>query len=230
MRPFVARPRTDRGHLRRLPPERRASRTRWGRTTSSPPTRAASSASSRATGSSTSSAAAAARARSTSRRSRAPSTAPARATVPSPRAAPALQRPRAVRDRRRHGLRDDRRADERHRLGPLPQADRGGRLHGRRRGRARAGARRREPARREHGRRPARVGAGDDDVPERDRDRAGGRADPDHGRQLAVLGARGRAEVRPGQGRRQLDQPQGGRGGVPRAGAAWSAATAPAWS
>ena len=85
--------------------------------------------------------------------------------------------------------------------------------------RARAGPRRRKPARREHGRRPARRRAGDDDVPEPARDRAGGRSDPDHGRQLPLLGARGRAEVRPGQGDRQLDQPQGGRGVVPRAGA-----------
>ncbi len=137
---------------------------------------------------------------------------------PDPGAAPSFQRPGAVRDRRRHGLRDDRRAHERHGLRPLPQADRGGRLHGRRRGRGRAGARRGQPARREHGRRPARVGAGDDDVPERDRDRAGGGADPDHGRQLAALSAGGRAQVRPGQGRGQLDQPQGGRGGVPRPG------------
>ena len=64
-----------------------------------------------------------------------------------------------------------------------------GRLPGGDRGRAGAGARRREPARREHGRRPARVGAGDDDVPERGRHRAGGRPAADHGRQLALVGA-----------------------------------------
>ena len=63
----------------------------------------------------------------------------------------------------------------------------------RRRRRARAGARRREPARREHGRRPARGRGGDAHVPERDRDRARGRAAADHGRQLEVVGARGRA-------------------------------------
>ena len=142
----------------------------------------------------------------------------------------ALQRPGAVRDRPRHRLRDDRRAHERDRLGALPPADRGGRLPGRGRRRARAGARRRQHPRRQHGRRPARRRAGDDDVPQPARDRARGRADPDHGRQLALLGARGGPQVRAGQGDRQLDQPQGGRGDVPRAGARGSAATAPASS
>ena len=96
-----------------------------------------------------------------------------------------VQRPGAVRDRPGHRLRDDRRAHQRHRLGAVPPADRGRRLPGRGRRRARAGARRRQPARREHGRRPARQRAGDDHVPEPDRDRARGRPDPDHGRQLA---------------------------------------------
>ena len=41
---------------------------------------------------------------------------------------------------------------------------------------------------------------------------------------------RGRPEVRAGEGGRQLDQPQGGRGAVPRAGAPRSATTAPASS
>ena len=110
-----------------------------------------------------------------------------RAHVPDAPRAAALQRPRAVRDRPGHRLRHDRRADERHRLGALPPPDRGGRLPGRGRRRARAGARRRQPPRREHGRRPARRRAGDDDVPQPDRDRARGRADPDHGRQLALV-------------------------------------------
>ena len=48
-----------------------------------------------------------------------------------------LQRPRAVRDRPRHRLRDDRRADQRHRLGAVPPARRGGRLR-RARSRSRA--------------------------------------------------------------------------------------------
>ena len=76
------------------------------------------------------------------------------------------------------GLRADRRAHERHRLGALPPPDRGRRLHRRRRGRARAGARRRERPRRQHGRRPARERGGDAHLPERDRDRARGRALP----------------------------------------------------
>ncbi len=85
---------------------------------------------------------------------------------------------------------------------------------------ARAGPRRREPARRQHGRRPARQRAGDDHVPEPDRHRARGRPHPDHGRQFQVDCPGGRAEVRAGQGSRQLHQPQGGRGALPRAGTA----------
>ena len=127
-------------------------------------------------------------------------------------------------------LHADRRADEHHRLGPLPPPRRVGRLPGGGRRRARAGARRRQPPRREHGRRPARRRAGDDDLPQPRGDRARGGADPDHGRQLALVGARGRPQVRPGEGRRQLALAEGGGGGVPRAGAARSAATAPASS
>ena len=47
--------------------------------------------------------------------------------------------------------------------------------------------------------------AGDDDVPEPHRDRAGGGAAADHGRQLALERARGRPQVPAGQGHRQLD-------------------------
>ena len=86
-------------------------------------------------------------------------------------------------------------------------------------GRARPGARRRQPAGREHGRRPPRLGGGDGQVPEPHRDRARDRAHPDHGRQLEVDRARGRPQVPAGQGRVQLDQPQGRRGGIPRQGA-----------
>ena len=57
-------------------------------------------------------------------------------------------------------------------------------------------------------------------VPQPRRDRARDRARADHGRQLEVVGDRGRPQVRAGQGDRQLDQPEGGRGGVPRARAA----------
>ena len=45
-----------------------------------------------------------------------------------------------------------------------------------------------------------------------------------------VVGDRGRAALRAGQAGRQLDQPQGGRGGLPRQGRAPRAATAPRWS
>ena len=85
-------------------------------------------ASSRATASSTSSAAAAARRPSTSGRSWTLTRGLSPTTCPGEAPGAALQRPRAVRDRPGHGLRDDRRADERHRLGALPPARRGGRL------------------------------------------------------------------------------------------------------
>ncbi len=117
----------------------------------------------------------------------------------------ALLRARSVHDPAGHGLRRRRRAHERDRLGEVPAAHRGERLPGRGRGRARAGARRGEPARREHGRGPARRRGGDDDVPQPPRDRAGGRAPADHGRQLALLRARGRAPLPAGEGSRQLD-------------------------
>ena len=54
------------------------------------------------------------------------------------------------------------------------------------------------------------------DVPELHRDRAGDRARADHDRQLEVVGASRRPEVRAGQGGRQLDQPEGRRGRLPR--------------
>ena len=139
----------------------------------------------------------------------------------APGAAPhALERPRAVRDRPRHRVRPDRRAHERHRVVALPDARRVRRLRGGGRGGARAGSGRRERARREHGRRPARQRSGDAEVPERDRDRARGRPAARDGGQLALERPRGRAAVDPGQGDRQLDQPQGGRGALPRAGEA----------
>ena len=98
-------------------------------------------------------------------------------------------------------------------------ACRRGRLRGGARGRARAGRERRADHRREHGRRPARRRAGDDDVPAAGRVRAGYRAGAGDDRLVEVERDRGRAEVRAGQGDRQLDQPQGGRGAVPRVGA-----------
>ena len=87
----------------------------------------------------------------------------------------------------------------------------------------RAGPRRREHDRRQHGRRHARLRAGHDHVPELHRDRAGDRARAGHDRQLEMVGHRGRAEVRAGQGRRQLDQPEGRRSGLPAQGAAGQA-------
>ena len=115
-----------------------------------------------------------------------------------------LQRPRAVRDHAGDELRDDRRAHERHRVGALPPADRGRRVPGGAQGRPRAGARRREPPRREHGRGPARRRPGDDDLPQPVA------TEPEVARlpimvdssRWSVLEAG--PEVPPGQGRREL--------------------------
>ena len=112
-------------------------------------------------------------------------------------------------------LPDDRRADQRHRLAEVRAADQGGRLRHRDRSGARAGARRRQPHRRQHGRRHARLRAGDDALPELHRHRAGHRARAVHDRQLEVVGDPGGPEVRAGQGRRQLDQPERRRGRLP---------------
>ena len=136
---------------------------------------------------------------------------------PGARRADALERARAVRDRPRHGFRDDRRADERDGLRAVPLARRGGRSRGSGRSRDRAGPQRRERARRQHGRRPARRRADDDALPQPARHRARGSAAADHGRQLPVGGPRGGAALPPGQGHRQLDLAEGGGGAVPRA-------------
>ena len=131
-----------------------------------------------------------------------------------------VQRPRAVRRPARHRVRDGGRTPEHHGLEEVPASDRERRLPGGGGRRARTGPERREPARREHGHRPARRAAGDDDVPEPPGNGAGGRPRADHGRLVELGRDRGRAEVRPGQGRRELDQPEGGRGGFPREGPA----------
>jgi hypothetical protein len=60
-----------------------------------------------------------------------------------------------------------------------------------------------------------------------DRLRARHRPGAGHDRQLEVGGHRGRPEVPPGQGHRQLHLAEGGRGRIPRAGAARAGATAP---
>ena len=114
-------------------------------------------------------------------------------------------------DPARQQLPDDRRAHERDRLEEVSAADQGRQVRRGRRRRARAGARRRQPHRRQHGRGPARLRAGDDALPQPDCDRAGDLAAADHDRQLEVVGARGRVEVRAGQARRQFDQPEGRR-------------------
>ena len=129
-----------------------------------------------------------------------------------------LQRARAVRDPQRHRVRDGRRAPERDRLGEVPSPDRVRRLRGRGRGGARPGAIGRQHARRQHGRRPARRRGRDDAVPEHDRGRARDRARAGDDRLEPLGDDPRRAEVRAGQRRRELDQPQGGRGRLPREG------------
>ncbi len=168
---------------------------------------------------STSSAAAAARRPTTSAPSRPRRGRRAPASPPSPRALHALLGPRAARRPARLELPDDRRAHQRDRLEEVRRPRQGRRLRQGGRGRARPGARRREHPRREHGRGDARRRARHDDVPQPPRERAGDRAHPGHGRQLEVDRHRGGAQVPPGQGHRQLDQPEGGRGRLPRQGA-----------
>ena len=131
-----------------------------------------------------------------------------------------VQRSRAVRRPARYGLRDGGRTPEHHGLEEVPASDRERRLPGGRRHRAGAGPERRQPARRQHGHRPARRPRVDDDVPEPPRHGARGGAGADHGGLVQLGRDRGRPEMRAGQGCRELDQPQGGRGGLPRQGPA----------
>jgi 5-methyltetrahydrofolate--homocysteine methyltransferase len=100
-------------------------------------------------------------------------------------------------------------ADQRHRLEEVRAPGEGGSIRAGSRGRARSGRRGRQHPRRQHGRRPPRFRAGDDDVPEPRRHRARHRAPSDHGGLLQVLGDRGGLEVPPGERRRQLHQPEG---------------------
>jgi len=110
------------------------------------------------------------------------------------------------------GVREHRRGE---RTSPVAQVrpPHGGRpRRGGRGGRDRAGPgceRGRDPGR-EHGRGDARRRRGDDPLPAAARFGAGHRGRPDHGRQLALVGHRGRASAAPGQGRRQLDLAQEG--------------------
>ena len=135
------------------------------------------------------------------------------------RAGHRVQRPGAAHPAPRQQLPDDRRADQRHRIAPLRASHQGHGLRRGVRGGARSGAGRRQHHRRQHGRGHARFRSVHEPFPPPDRDRARNRAGPDHGRQLEVVGPRGGAEVRAGQGHRQLDQPEGGRTAVPRSGA-----------
>ena len=112
----------------------------------------------------------------------------------------------------------------------FPQADHGRRLQRRPRRRPRPGRERRPDHRRQHGRGTARLRGGDGDVPQPDRRRARHLARADHDRLVEVLGDRGRPEVRPGQGGRQLDLDEGGRGGVHPPGPDRARATARRWS
>ena len=72
-----------------------------------------------------------------------------------------------------------------------------------------AGRERRPDHRRQHGRRSARLEAGDGDVPQPDRRRARHRPRADHDRLVEVRGDRGRPRVCAGQGGRQLDLDEG---------------------
>ncbi len=83
--------------------------------------------------------------------------------------------------------------------------------------RARAGRKRRADHRRQHGRRPARLRAGDDDLPQSDRRRARHRARAGDGRFIEILGDRGRPEMPAGQAGGEFDLDEGRRGGIHRA-------------
>ncbi len=137
---------------------------------------------------------------------------------PPGRAAPL--RHGGVQSRREHRFHDDRRADERHRLAEVFQADPSRRLRGRARRRAPAGGERRERHRHQHGRGDARRRRRDDALPESHRGRAGYREGADHGRFFEVERDRGRPALPAREGDREFDFAQGRRGEVPRAGAA----------
>ena len=142
-----------------------------------------------------------------------------RARPPAPCAAhPAValpsQRSRAPHDRSRDALRERGRADQRDRLAQVRPADSRQRVRCRPRDRTPAGRDRRADDRRQHGRGAARLGAGDDHVPQPRRLRAWHQQGAAGDRLVQVVGHRSGPQVRPGERRRQLHQPQGGRGGV----------------
>ena len=117
----------------------------------------------------------------------------------------------------RHQLRQHRRAHQRHRLPALLEAHPGRPVRGGAVGRAPAGGRRRADHRREPRRGHAGLEGGDDHVPEPGRVRARHRARARDDRQLQLRRDRDGPEVPPGQGHRELDQPEGRRRRLPRA-------------
>ena len=114
----------------------------------------------------------------------------------------------------RQRLRQRRRADERHRLAEVREAHPRGPLRRGRRGRPPAGRGRRPAHRREHGRGDARLGGGDVALPA-----TCIATEPDISAVPVMIDSskwsviEAGLQVRPGQGRRELDLAQGGRGG-----------------
>ncbi len=141
-------------------------------------------------------------------------------SAPSADRSHAAFRSRAAQHRRRLAVRQRGRADERHRLARVREARPRGRLHRSGGSRAPAGRERRPDHRRQHGRGDARLEGGDGEVPEPDRRRTRHRARARDDRLVEVGRDRGGTEMRPGQGRRQLDLDEGGRGRVPAPGQA----------
>ena len=161
---------------------------------------------------STSSAAAAAPPRSTSRTSARRSRRCRRACCRRHAAALPAVGTGAARHRTGQPVRQRRRTHQRHRFGQVPPPDRGRRLRRGARRCACAGDQRRADHRHQHGRGHARFAGRHGAVPEPDRLRAGHCARAGDDRLVQVVGDRGRTQVPAGQGHRQFDQPQGGRG------------------
>ena len=169
------RPGAGRGACPSAPTRTRACRTSSAATTSGPETtRAAARPVRRATAWSTSPAAAAGRRRPTSGRSPRPSPASRRARSPGhPAQDPPVRSPGPDDPAAGRRLRQRRRADQRHRLAEVRQADPRGPLRRGGRGRPPAGGGRRPAHRRQHGRGDARLGRGDDPLPRPHRGGAG---------------------------------------------------------
>ena len=140
--------------------------------------------------------------------------------TPKPRTLLPVLRPRDADHPARQQFPDDRRAHQRHRLRQVRPADQEQQLRRSGAGRGGAGPGRRQPDRRQHGRRHARLRAGHDHLPQLHRDRARDRPGAGGDRQLEMVGDRSRAQMRAGQERRQLDQPEGRGGRLPAQGQA----------